>query len=146
VIEAKPIADSRQEYSQVEKVCQLDFTTRVKSRLPPNHPLLLFLIILPNPTTNPSTLYLIPVRLNSLIDTRNDKLQIAKRLSQITWRGLVAKSPAQVHKDTICWALGKNYRRKSHALKRIRLTEENAKERLSYTHFWKRTEQRLLTH
>ena len=61
--------------------------------------------------------------------------RIVRRFPRTTWRDLISQCPTPVCKTTLRKALGKDYRRKWRAMKRIALTAANAKERLAFTRF-----------
>ena len=70
-------------------------------------------------------------------------LQLVKRQPRIAWKALVGSSPVHVHKCTLRRVLGKHYRRKWRAMKRIQLTKENAALRLAHARNLKGKDQEL---
>jgi len=70
-------------------------------------------------------------------------LQLVKRQPRIAWKALVGSSPVHVHKNTLRSVLGKHYRRKWRAMKRIQLTKECAAIRLAHARSLKGKDQEL---
>lgn len=67
-----------------------------------------------------------------------------KKNPRITWTELKTETSLPVYKNTIRVALGKDYRRKWRACKRIPLKGAIARERLEFTRFWKNQVQKLI--
>ncbi|RDW79716.1 hypothetical protein BP6252_04354 [Coleophoma cylindrospora] len=61
---------------------------------------------------------------------------MVKRHSRMTWKALILDSPQKVCKNTLRRILGKHFRRKWRAVKRIQLTKAHAKERLKHARYF----------
>jgi transposase len=75
-----------------------------------------------------------PQILNS-VETRYI-ITLVKRNPRIAWKALLASTPRRVSQSTLRRVMGKEYRRKWRALKRIALTKKRAKARFAWARIW----------
>ena len=71
-------------------------------------------------------------------------VRLIQKNARLGWKAIIQAAGVGIHSSTARRVVGKHYRRKWRARKRIQLTEAHAKERLSFARYWRRFEADLL--
>ena len=71
-------------------------------------------------------------------------IRLVQRNARLAWKTLISESGTGIHPNTARKAMGRHYRRKWRARKRIQLTKAHAEERLSFARYWRKFEADLV--